>query len=89
MFQYSETEEAANTEIEPDYQLTNLQFKITNLGAVFKGSKRLYHWTFEVRRPHEGDDAWSFVSVMLTDSKHSKKKTLAVNDKKVINQEKM
>ena len=64
-----------------------MQLKITNLGAVIKGSKRLYHWTFDIRRPN--DDEWQFVAVMLTDSTYSKKKTLAVNSEKVIDQEKM
>ena len=53
---------------------------------MIKGSKRLYHWTFDARRPN---NEWKFVSVMLTDSSFSKKKTLAVNDMKVIDKEKL
>lgn len=91
MFQFTVEagERAITQEAEPDYQLMNLQLKITNLGAVFKGSKRLYHWTFDARRPRDTSSDWEFVSVMLTDSSYSKKKTLAVNSNKVIDQEKM
>jgi len=50
---------------------------------VFKGSKRLYQWTFDTRKP---GGEWQFVSITLTDSTYSKKKTLAVNSKRIIDQ---
>lgn len=42
-----------------------------------------------MRRPCEEGGEWKFVSIMLTDSSYSKKKTLAVNSTKVIDQEKI
>ena len=89
MFKFNELSEqdrAQEATSGPDFQLTGMQLKITNLGSMIKGSKRLYHWTFDARRP---DGEWKFVSVMLTDSSFSKKKTLAVNDMKVIDKEKL
>ena len=76
----------------PDYQVKCLSLKTQNLGKMFSGSKRSYQWTFLVRKPAssmESGGGWGLVSVILTNSSYSHKKSLVVNEKKLINKEKM
>lgn len=78
-------------DIPADYQLTNVKFEVKNLGSIIGSSKKSYHWSFDVRVPGAKDDLqnWSLISVTLTDSCLSHKKTLVVNCKKVLDKEKL
>jgi len=93
MFRYREAGEyGRGYDIPPDFQLTNLKVHLQNLGKVVKTSKRSYHWSFEVRNPSEDStegNPWESVCVVLTDSSFSKKKSLDVNGKRIIDKEKM
>lgn len=63
---------------------------VKNIGKVIKTSKREYHWRFDVRNPREADGgSWKLVSIILTDSCVSQKRSLMVNSKKIIDQEKI
>jgi len=91
MFRYREEGEYGRGYDTPcDWQVTNLALDVKNIGKVIKTSKREYHWRFDVRNPREADGgSWKLVSIILTDSCVSQKRSLMVNSKKIIDQEKM
>jgi len=79
-------------DIPADYQLGQLNFEVKNLGKMFSGSKKSYHWNFDIRIPVSNDEenkTWKLMTIVLTDSCYSNKKSLLVNGKKVIENEKM
>ena len=89
MFRYREEGEyGRGYDTQPDYQVKNLSFNVANLGRMVKSSKRSYQWAFEVRSGVDGS-AWEFVNVILTDSSFSKKRSLIVNSKKIMDNELM
>ena len=91
MFKNSE-EDKQDSSYEPDFKLAYLSFQVQSVGAFFSGSKKSYHWVFSYKQTGANDGSlkdWQTVSVNLIDSCYSHKKTLTVNQKSVIEKEKI
>jgi hypothetical protein len=79
-------------DIPADYHLGQLNFEVKCLGKMFRGTKKSYHWNFDIRLPASTDEkynSWKLITIVLTDSCYSKNKSLLVNGKIVIDKEKM
>ena len=79
-------------DIPADYQIWQLNYEVKSLGKMFGGSKKSYSWNFDIRLPVSTDEnhkTWKLMTIVLTDSSYSNKKSLVVNGKKIIDKEKM